>query len=113
MPKIKKFNQHIELHADKWFHPALTCTPLIPGELYLFHRSDAGCPAEGSLWGVYDKRVKGRVYLESGTEDMVRFCKWIRLPDGYRYCRLSTRAELRDYISRLLWAESRICDNGV
>lgn len=102
MPKIKKFNQHIELHADKWFHPALTYTPLIPGEVYLFHRSDAGCPAEGSLWGVYDKRVKGRVYLESGTEDMACFRKWIGLPDGYRYCRLSTRAELRDYISNSL-----------
>ena len=111
MPKIKKIHQKSESlmrGTAKWYHPALTYTPLFPGEVYLFHRSDPGCPAEGSFWGVYDKRVKGRVYLESGTEDMVCFRKWIRLPDGYRYCRLSTRAELRDYISRLLWTESRI-----
>lgn len=102
MPIIRKIPQHNvcgQRRPEKWCNPAFTCTTLRAGEIYLFHRSDPACPAEGSLWGVFDRRINGKIYLESSTEDLIRFRKWHRLPEGYRYCRLSTRAELRDYTS--------------
>lgn len=110
MPIIRKTSLNCERdrrRPAKWFNPALTCTILRAGEVYLFHRSDPACPAESSLWGVFDKRINGEIYLESSTEDLVRFRKWHCLPQGYRYCRLSTRAELRDYISDSLRFELR------
>lgn len=69
------------------------------GEVYLFHPSDSRCPAEGSLWGIFDKKIGSEIYLESSTLDLSGFRYWHRLPDKYRYCRLSTRDELRDYIA--------------
>ena len=31
------------------------------GELYLFHRTDPGCPRQGSLYGIYDKLIDNRI----------------------------------------------------
>lgn len=76
------------------------------GELYLFHPTAADCPAEGALWGVFDKRSGDEILLESSSEDLHRFRTWHRLPDGYRFCRRATRAELRDYMFNLSLAES-------
>ncbi|MDE6779080.1 MAG: hypothetical protein K2J51_06415 [Alistipes sp.] len=77
------------------------------GELYLFHSKDPQCPASSSLWGIYDKYEYGRLYLESSSRNQRSFRKWHALPKHYRYCRLSSRSELRDYIWNLSYSESR------
>lgn len=79
-------------------------------ELYLFHPSDALCPAESSLWGFYDRSEDGVTYLEHSTTDQRHFQLWRKLPDHYRYCRLATRSELRDYMYNLgIWdSKSRL-----
>ena len=75
------------------------------GDVYLFHRSDMLCPSRSSLWGQYDKREQGRLYLESSSLDLHTFRKWHVLPSEYRYCRRASRPELRDYISGLIYSE--------
>ncbi len=77
------------------------------GEVYLFHRTDPQCPAESSLWGVFDKHADNSIFLESSTRDLYYFRKWHKLPVGYNYCRLATRPELRDYTAGLQWFEFR------
>ncbi len=87
----------------------LGCRPLhlIDGELYLFHRLSPACPTEESMWGVFHKFEAGTIHLESSSWNLHAFSLWHRLPDGYRYCRLATRAELRDYIAALVHFEIR------
>lgn len=78
------------------------------GELYLFHRSDIRCPSSDSMWGQYDKRSQGRLFLESSSKDDLRtFRKWHVLPSDYRYCRRANRNELRNYVYALSWSEVR------
>ena len=77
------------------------------GELYLFHPCDELCPAEDSLWGVPGESPDGEIYLESSSFDLETFRIWHRLPAGYAYHRLATRAELRDYFYNLSWFECR------
>ncbi len=69
------------------------------GELYLFHTSDATCPAATSLWGVIDREHNGLIYLESSSRNLRDFRLWHPLPHGYRHHRLASRSELRDYIT--------------
>lgn len=76
------------------------------GELYLFHTTDPFCPASSSLWGVYDKCECGRIYLESSSRNQRTFRIWHSLPKHYRYCRLASRPELRDYIWNLSYCEN-------
>lgn len=83
---------------SKYFHP---------GELYLFHRSNPSCPTSNSLFGIIDKMRIGIIYLESSSRDLCRFRLWHRLPNHYRYHRLASRSELRDYIFNLAWYECR------
>lgn len=71
------------------------------GELYLFHCEESVCPAESSLWGVYDRREDGMIYLENSTLDHCHFRMWYPLPVSYRFYRLATRSELRDYMYNL------------
>lgn len=73
----------------------------IPGELYLFHPSDYACPAEESLWGVFDKTENGTILLESSSHDLKYFRVWHPLTDEYRFARLASRDELRDYAMKL------------
>lgn len=75
------------------------------GELYLFHRTDERCPADSSLWGIVDRSDAREIRLESSSIDLQRFRLHHPLPEEYRYCRLATRAELRDYVWNLAWAE--------
>lgn len=77
------------------------------GDVYLFHKTNPRCPAGSSLWGVFDKCLDGEVYLESCSTDNEEYHNWCRLPEGYMYCRLSTRSELRRYIFDQTWYESR------
>jgi len=77
----------------------------IAGELYVFHATDCTCPADGSLFGIFDKETSAGICLESSSRDFVHFCLWHRLPPEYRYCRLASRDELRDYIFNLVCYE--------
>lgn len=77
------------------------------GDVYLFHKTNPRCPAGSSLWGVFDKCENGAVYLESCSTDNKEYHNWCRLPEGYMYCRLSTRSEFRRYIFDQTWYESR------
>lgn len=75
------------------------------GDLYLFHHSDPKCPAEESLWGMYDKQCGEVIHLESSSLDLHLFHLWHTLPPYYHYVRLATRAELRDYMFNLALSE--------
>ena len=74
------------------------------GEVYLFHARDPLCGPCGSLWATYDKTCGGRIHLEASTSDHRRFALRQELPDSYRYCRLATRDELRDYMTNAAFA---------
>lgn len=76
------------------------------GDLYLFHPSNPYCPPKTSLWGFYDKTLYGRIYLEHSTLNLYNFQLWHKLPKRYRYYRLATRYELRDYMYCLGIADS-------
>lgn len=71
------------------------------GDLYLFHPNNPRCPAKTSLWGFHNKTSKGVIYLEHSTEDLRHFRLWHSLPQCYRYYRLATGDELRDYMYNL------------
>lgn len=72
--------------------------PLRCGEVYLFSKTDERCDPETSLWGLFDKRLEnGTVMLEAMTSDLREFESWVALPADFRYVRLSTRDELRDF----------------
>jgi len=79
----------------------------IAGELYVFYETDCDCPADSSLFGIFDKETSDGIYLESSSRDFVHFCLWHRLPPEYRYCRLASRDELRDYIFNPAYYECR------
>lgn len=88
--------------------------PNLPsGTLYLFHRSDRRCPAADSLFGLIDKTSMGIIYLESSSRDLRRFRFWHRLPKHYRYHRLASRSELRDYIFNLAYYECAAIQSGI
>ena len=78
----------------------------VSGDLYLFHTTKRHCPARSSLWGIYDKSEQGVIYLESSTFDLQHFFLRDHLPSKYRYSRLATRAELRDYMYNMVCAEN-------
>ena len=46
------------------------------GDLYLFHPSNPRCPASSSLWGFYDKRINGVIYLEHSSHNLSNFRLW-------------------------------------
>ena len=80
------------------------------GELYLFHPHDRSCPADGSLWGIFDKRKGPIIYLETSSQDLTVYRRWHQVPELYRYCRLATRAEIMDYMYNLgAWEFGSIC----
>lgn len=75
------------------------------GEVYLFHTDNPQCPDAGSLWGLYDRHDGNSIFLESCSMDQKHFSKGRRLPAEYRFCRLSTRDELRDYMANSICSE--------
>lgn len=77
------------------------------GDVYLFHATNPRCPNSSSLWAMIASQQGARVLLESSTEDQRRFSMWRPLAIRYRYCRLATRSELRDYMVNLTNAEMR------
>lgn len=75
------------------------------GEVYLFHTDDPRCPQAESLWGLYDRHDGNSIRLESCSKDQKHFSIDRRLPVQYRFCRLSTRNELRDYMANSICSE--------
>ena len=75
------------------------------GEVYLFHTDNPRCPDTESLWGLYDRHDGDSICLESCSADQKHFSKGRRLPAQYRFCRLSTRGELRDYMANSIYSE--------
>ena len=71
------------------------------GDLYLFHTDNPLCPPEESLWGFYDMTSMDNIYLEHSTIDHNHFKLSHKLPKRYRFYRLATRSELRDYMYNL------------
>ena len=71
------------------------------GELYLFHPSNPHCPPNTSLWGIYDKTGNGIIHLEINSFDLKHFRSQFILPKHYRFHRLATRSELRDFMYNL------------
>jgi len=69
------------------------------GELYIFSTSEHWAKNDPLLWGIFDEQTPdGRIMLEASTRDFMNFILWKHLPPEYLYCRLATRAELRDFI---------------
>lgn len=81
---------------------------LIMGELYIFNKHNPECPAEGSLWGVVERCDKNSVHLENYSLDLRGYSHHQKLPEQYKYFRLSTRDELRDYIYNMATYEVNI-----
>ena len=75
------------------------------GEVYRFHTGDPRCPDAESLWGLYDRHDGRSIRLESCSTDLKNFSMGRRLPAQYRFCRLSTRGELRDYMANSIYSE--------
>lgn len=111
MPEMKH-NRHrrtclCRKSEKRSFSPlSLLAPPYQVGELYLFHPTDLLCPCDSSLWGIYDKTSDGNLYLESSSWDLQEFDFWYALSLPYGYSRLSTRSELRDYMSNLFLDET-------
>ncbi len=81
---------------------------LLCGEPYLFHRTDRLCPQDGSLREVPDRCDGFVIRPESGRRNLFAFDMWPTLPEGYRYFRLSSREELRDYASNPARSETQM-----
>lgn len=112
MPNMKNFKfrrpsiaGRVKRHSCQLSRTIVSFTLFRFGEVYIFHRSDENCPVRGSLWAVFDKCIGSDIYLESSSEDLRMFELWHKLPDDYKYCRLATRAELRDFMFALAWYE--------
>ena len=68
------------------------------GDVYLFHDTDPECQSRTALWGIVDKRsAEGRIHMEVFTPNLKNYRFWTLLPEKYRFCRLATREELRDF----------------
>lgn len=92
--------------------PVSTCK-LEAGEVYLFFRQGVPASMERVLWAMVDRRDGETLFLESSSPDLRHFQKWHRLSSSYRYCRRSTRAELRDYMVGLVCQEVPFADEPV
>lgn len=68
------------------------------GEVYLFSIDDPACPPENSLWGMFGHiSDTGSVWLEAATSDLICFRVGYELPPHFKFCRLASRGELRDF----------------
>lgn len=101
MRRFKRTNHTNKRFSRQSCNQELYAFTFIIGALYLFHPTKRYCPSRSSLWGIYDKREDGIIYLESSTRDLHHFSIWHRLPEEYRYSRRATRRELRDYMYNL------------
>lgn len=76
----------------------------LPGDLYVFSPIDTESP-EQSLLGIYDCHdPAGCIRLEAASNDFTTFQQQVRLTDRYRFARLATRDELRDFAYNMGWS---------
>lgn len=74
-----------------------------PGDLYVFSPTDTESP-EQTLLGIYDCHdSSGCIRLEAASHDYNTFQQRIRLADTYRFVRMATRDELRDFCYNMGW----------
>ena len=88
-------------------HKLTAKRPFHIGDLYLFHPSNPYCPPRTSLWGFYNKIINGIIYLEHSTLDLYHFRLCHKLPKRYKYYRLATRDELRDYMYSIGYSDGK------
>lgn len=74
-------------------------------EVYLFHTDDPNCPGNSSLWALINEFDGYSLRIESYTTNLRTFTLWRPLPAIYRYCRLASRRELREFISNYAYYE--------
>lgn len=75
-------------------------------EVYLFHPNDPSCPNSTSLWALIFEFDGDSLRVESYTTDLRTFTLWKPLPPKYKYCRMATREELRQFISNYAYYEA-------
>lgn len=78
------------------------------GEVYVFYRDESPDHNELPLWGMVEQATDNSLLLESSSLNFKHFRMWHTLPEEYRYCRETTRSELRDYIFMLACEECRL-----
>lgn len=76
------------------------------GEVYLLHTDDPDCPSDGSLWVLISESDEDSLRIESYSSNLRTFTLWKPLPTKYKYCRLATRVELREFISNYAYYEA-------
>lgn len=76
------------------------------GEVYLLHANDPNCPSDGSLWALISESDEAALRVESCSSNLRTFTLWKPLPTKYKYCRLATREELREFISNYAYYEA-------
>lgn len=68
------------------------------GEVYLFSPIRRPADPASCLWGMVEQVRKERLHMEILSYGFTEFRLDCTLPEGFRYARLATRDELRDFI---------------
>ena len=76
------------------------------GEVYMLHTDNPDCPSDSSLWALISESDEEALRIESCSTNLRTFTLWKPLPAEYKYCRLTTRGELREFISNYAYYEA-------
>lgn len=76
------------------------------GEVYMLHTDNPDCPNDSSLWALISESDEDALRIESCSTNLRTFTLWKPLPTEYKYCRLTTRVELREFISNYAYYEA-------
>lgn len=94
-------------------HDARARSPLTPianirfqgGDVYLFSPASRPTDASSCLWGVVDGYLAGRLHMEILSYGFSEYRLDCLLPEGFRFARLATRDELRDFVYNVAFRE--------
>lgn len=75
------------------------------GEVYLFSPAHRPTDASSCLWGVVNDQLGERLHMEILSYGFSEYCLDCFLPEGFRYARLATRDELRDFVYNVAYRE--------
>ncbi len=78
------------------------------GDVYVFSTEKDAAGSE-VLWAMFDRWENGVMILESSSRDLSLFDLWHELPDRFRYYRLTTREELKEYVVGVISYECNRC----
>lgn len=76
------------------------------GEVYMLHTDNPDCPSDSSLWALISESDEEALRIESSSTNLRTFTLWKPLPTEYKYCRLTTREELHEFISNYAYYEA-------